>query len=103
MLRQRSLFLFVTLIEFINATGSINQHLLTGIKWMRFVRNLQLYQRIFFAIFPYDSVFGIDGRTGHKAVITRNIFKYNLAVIVWMDALFHGIAFQMDGKYSFSI
>src|SRR3982751_3374066 len=57
-LKEKSLFVFcVALVEFVNTSGGINQHIFSGVERMRHIRDFQLYKWILVTIFPLGGFF----------------------------------------------
>lgn len=82
--------LFVAVLEFIHAPGSVHKLHLTSVKWVRSVRNFQLNERVFLTILPHDGLLRLHGGAGEKAVIVGHILEHNEAVIFRMNVFFHG-------------
>ena len=77
------------LTELLDATGGIDDFVLAREEWVRFSRNLDLHQWVFFTVVG-DFFAGLDGRTGNEFEIARQVVENNFAVI-WMGIDFHGI------------
>lgn len=88
-----SLLLFksiaVAVHELIYATSRVNNFLLAREEGVRVARNVELDERIFVAIFPYDGVLRIGSRTRFESEVRRNVLENHFA-IVWVDAFLHG-------------
>jgi hypothetical protein len=75
------------LAELVNAASGVDDFVLTGVERMRFRRNFNLHQRIFFT-FVSDVFASLDCRTGDELEIVRNVVEQDFAVI-WVNAVFH--------------
>ena len=77
------------LTELLDATSGIDDFVLAREEWVRFSRNLDLHQWVFFTVVG-DFFAGLDGRAGNEFEIARQIVENNFAVF-WMGIDFHGI------------
>jgi hypothetical protein len=75
------------LAEFFNAASGIDDFVLAGVERVRFRRNFDLDQRIFFA-FKGGGFAGVHGRTGDEFEVAGQIVEHHVAVI-WMNIGFH--------------
>ena len=64
---EELLLLSVSLIEFVNATCSVDELHLTSVEWVRSVRDLKLDQWVGLT-FEFDSLFCVAGRLRKEAV-----------------------------------
>jgi hypothetical protein len=87
------------LTELLDATSGIDDFVLAREEWVRFSRNLDLHQWVFFTVVG-DFFAGLDGRTGNEFEIARQVVENNFAVI-WMDIGFHGILSSLVAKQHF--
>lgn len=84
-------------IEFLYPTRSINKQFFTGVEGVRSRGHLDLDQRVFVAIFPFDGIFGSHCRPGQESKIARRILKYYF-FILRMDIFFHVFTFSIPQK-----
>src|SRR5450830_1819679 len=77
------------LTELLDATSGIDDFVLAREEWVRFSRNLDLHQWVFFTVVG-DFFAGLDGRAGNEFEIARQIVENNFAVF-WMGIDFHGV------------
>lgn len=78
-----------TVFELIDSTCSIHELCNSRKEWVRFVRDIQFYKRIFISIFPFYGFFGWCTRGAQKCVLVGHIFKHNQAVIFWVNIFLH--------------
>ena len=81
--------LLVSFLEFVDPARGIHQHILTGVKGMRGVRNLQLDDRIFVAVLPLHGFFAIGGGAAEELVPVTHVFEHDETVILGMQIFFH--------------
>ena len=86
-------FLFVPLLELVDTSCRIHQHILTGEEGVRSIRNFQFDQGIFIAIFPFDRFPRLGRRTAQKGITIAHILKNNEPVIAGMETFFHNLFF----------
>lgn len=94
---QYGLLLFVACTELIYTAGSIDELHLAGKVRVRHVGYLELYKRIFVAVFPFYGVLRLSCGAGQECVVVRNIFENYKTVTFGVNAFFHGSYFK-DGK-----
>src|SRR5450830_282266 len=87
------------LTELLDATSGVDDFVFAGVERVRFSRNLDLYQWVFFTVVG-DFFAGLDGRTGNEFEIARQVVENNFAVI-WMDIGFHVILSRLVAKQHF--
>jgi hypothetical protein len=78
-----------TLVELVNAASGVNELHFSGKERVRLGRNFELHQWVLVAIFPSDGVLGLCARVSHPGLVAREILENDLAVILWMDIVFH--------------
>jgi hypothetical protein len=69
-----------------------------GIERMRFGRNFNLHERVCFT-FEFHGFARFDGRASDEFEVVRYVVEQYFDVI-WMNALFHDIAFKSVGSQS---
>ena len=77
------------LVELVDTAGCIHKLHLTGEERVRGIRNFQLYQRVFVAIFPNDGILGWSAGAGDERLITGEVLEHNQTIILRMNILFH--------------
>lgn len=85
--------LLVSFLEFVDPARSIHQDILSGVKGMRGVRNLQLDDRIFVTVFPLHGFFAIGGGAAEELVPVTHVLEHNETVILGMQIFFHNLWF----------
>lgn len=88
----------VPVAELVYASCSVHQLKFTSIEWVRFVRDLQLHQRILISVFKLGCVLGLSARTTQKLIAVTHVLEHDHSVILWMDFLLHTFLFW-GGKY----
>jgi hypothetical protein len=87
------------LVELINTSGGVDKLHLPGKERMRLARNLELDQRIFLAVFPFDGVPGLGARLGQEGEITGEILENHVPITGWMNIFFHDFFDNGRQKY----
>ena len=77
LLRNRREFTEFTkfLLEFVDTACRIHQHVLAGKERVRGIGDLQLYQRVVIAIFPFSGFFRGGSRAAQESVAIAHVFK----------------------------
>jgi hypothetical protein len=83
------LFFFVALLELVDTSCGIHQHLLTCEERMRSIGDFKLHQGIFVAIIPLDCFSCGSSRTAEECFSITHILENNEPVAFWMQILFH--------------
>src|SRR5688500_16109962 len=83
------LLLFVTFLEFVDTTCSINQNFLAGKEGVRRIRNFEFYKGIIVTIFPFHCFFCGGRRTAQETMPVTHIFENYEPIILGMKSLFH--------------
>lgn len=73
----------------VKPTGCIKKSLFTGVKRVTSRADVNLDQWIFVAVFPFDGVFGFNGRSGQERKIGRHVLEDH-GTITGMNTFFHG-------------
>ncbi len=68
-------FFGVFLLEFIDTTRRIHQHILAGKERVRRIGNFQLYQRVFVTVFPLYGFFGNGCGTAQEGMAVAHVFE----------------------------
>lgn len=77
----RSGLLFLVLpVELLNPTGGVHKQFLASVKRVRCRTNLDLDQRVFVAVFPFDGILRGHRGFGHELKITGGIMKHDFLV-----------------------
>ena len=82
------LTILVTLVEFVNAAGGVNELDFTGIEGVRCVGNLNLYNRIFNTVNNQSFLCGCAG-TGYEYCVVGHILESYKTVGFGMNSFLH--------------
>ena len=86
---EDELFFSVFLLELVDTAGRVHKHVLTRIEGVRHAGDLQLYQRIFLAVFPSADLLGGRSGTGDEGKTITHVLENNEPVCFRMDTFFH--------------
>ena len=85
---EELLLLCVSLIEFVNATCSVDELHLTCVEWVRCVRDLKFYYWVFNAL-DLDGLLSVRARAGNEHLVVLHILESYKTVGFGMDSCFH--------------
>jgi hypothetical protein len=86
---KTDLLLLVALLEFVDTSGCIYEHLLTSEERVRCVGYFKLYQRVLVTIFPANRFAGICSRLAEESLAVTHVLEHYYPVAFWMYFLFH--------------
>ena len=80
----------VLLAELVDASCSVHELGLPCVEWVALVTHFHFNERIFIAVLPLNGFLGLSSRLAQKSVLVAHVLEYHQAVVVGMDAFFHG-------------
>ena len=87
-LQELLLTVLVSLVEFVNTTGGVNELDFACVEWVRGVGDLDLHNRILNSV-NNESLFGLGAGTGDEHGVVRHILESYKAVGFGMKSFFH--------------
>ena len=80
----------VLLTELVNTTCSVHELSLPCIKRVALVTHFHFDEGVLVAVLPLNGFLGLSGRLAQKSVFVAHVLKNHQAVVVGVDAFFHG-------------
>ena len=80
----------VLLTELVDATCSVHELGLPCVERVALVAHFHFHEGIFVAVLPLNGFFGLSSRFAQKSVLVAHVLEYHQAVVVGVDAFFHG-------------
>lgn len=80
----------ILLAELVDTPCSVHELGLPCVEGVTLVAHFHFHEGVFVAVLPLNGFFGFSSRLAQKSVLVAHVLEYHQAVVVGVDAFFHG-------------